>query len=173
MTLQVLLGGARSGKSSLALRAAAAQATAVVFVATGSPGDDEMATRIARHRAERPAAWATVEEPVDLVGALAAIPTEATVIIDCLTLWLANVVADQTDDAIERHAIEAVEIACRRDGLTVVVSNEVGSGIVPVDAGVRRYRDLLGRVNTLWAAAADEAWLVVAGRLLALERPDV
>jgi adenosyl cobinamide kinase/adenosyl cobinamide phosphate guanylyltransferase len=150
---------------------AAARPDPVVFLATGAAGDDEMTARIERHRAERPAEWTTIEEPIHLSGALERSPAGATVVIDCLTLWLANVV-DWDDNSIEAHAVEAAQTAARRDGLSVAVSNEVGSGIVPVDAGVRRYRDLLGRVNAVWAGAADEAWLVVAGRVLPLASPD-
>lgn len=167
MTLRVLLGGARSGKSALAVRMAAARADRVTFVATGTSGDEEMARRIARHRAERPAAWTTIEEPVDIAGALARADASATVVVDCLTLWLSNV-AEWSDHDIEAHAAAAARLAAARTGLTIAVSNEVGSGIVPLDSGVRRYRDLLGTVNAMWVGAAEHAWLVVAGRVLAL-----
>src|SRR6185503_14956330 len=92
VTLVLLLGGARSGKSRLAVRLARQRGGPVVFVATGEPGDDEMAERIARHRAERPPAWTTVEEPVALRDALAAAPDGATVVVDCLSLWVANLI---------------------------------------------------------------------------------
>lgn len=172
MTLRVVVGGARSGKSSLAVRMAAANGQGrVVFVATGAASDEEMADRIARHRAERPPAWATLEEPTDLARAIRAVDETATVIVDCLTLWLANVL-HWPDADIQRHTTEAAGLAARRPGLTIAVSNEVGSGIVPVGAGVRRYRDLLGMVNATWARAAEAAWLVVAGRVLSLDSPD-
>ncbi|MGH9283563.1 MAG: bifunctional adenosylcobinamide kinase/adenosylcobinamide-phosphate guanylyltransferase, partial [Acidimicrobiales bacterium] len=93
MALTVVLGGARSGKSALAVRTAAAQARPVVFVATAEPGDEEMAGRIEAHRGERPPGWCTIEEPVDLAGALRRCPSGAFVIVDCLTLWVSNVMA--------------------------------------------------------------------------------
>ncbi|HEV2820291.1 MAG TPA: bifunctional adenosylcobinamide kinase/adenosylcobinamide-phosphate guanylyltransferase [Solirubrobacteraceae bacterium] len=170
MPLTLLLGGARSGKSTLALRRASRSGVPVVFVATGQAGDDEMTARIARHRAERPAHWRTVEEPVELAGTLAACPVEACVVVDCLSLWVANVMGRGVDDReIERLAGEAAALAAGRRTTTIAVSNEVGLGVVPEHPLARRYRDALGRVNALWAMAADEALLVVAGRTLRLE----
>lgn len=170
MPLTLLLGGARSGKSALALRRASRSGAPVVFVATGEAGDDEMAARIARHRAERPPQWTTVEEPVQLAGALAACPTQACVVVDCLSLWVANVMGrDVGDREIERLAGEAAALAAGRRAATIAVSNEVGMGVVPEHRLGRRYRDVLGRVNALWAVAASEALLVVAGRTLRLE----
>jgi adenosyl cobinamide kinase/adenosyl cobinamide phosphate guanylyltransferase len=168
MTLTLLLGGARAGKSALALRHARAHGGPVVFVATAEPGDAEMAERIARHRAERDAGWATVEAPRDLAGALAGAPPEACVIVDCLTLWVANLL-DRGDDEVAGLAAAAADLAGGRAGPTIAVSNEVGMGVVPASAVGRRYRDLLGRVNAVWAARADAAALVVAGRPLWLD----
>jgi adenosylcobinamide kinase/adenosylcobinamide-phosphate guanylyltransferase len=160
VTLVVLIGGARSGKSRLAVELAQAVAEPVTFVATGWAGDDEMAARIERHRAERPPEWTTVEEPGELARALRAVPAGETAIVDCLSLWVAN---------LEGVApAEAAEVAAARDGLTIAVTNEVGMGIVPDNATAREYRDELGRINAQWAALADEAWLVVAGRRLRL-----
>lgn len=158
MTLVLYLGGARSGKSRLAVERAGANAAPVTFIATGEAGDDEMAARIEAHRLERPPEWTTVEEPLDLAGALRSVPSGDTALVDCLTLWVAN---GGGDDA-------ALEAATVRDGLTIAVSNEVGLGIVPANAPAREYRDALGRVNAAWAAAADEAWFVVAGKTLRL-----
>ena len=158
MTLVVLVGGARSGKSRLAVEWAAARGAPVVFIATGEAGDAEMAERIARHRAERPATWETIEEPLDLARAVRAAPAAATVVVDCLSLWVAN----------GGGGAAAVDAAARRAGLTIAVTNEVGMGIVPDNALARAYRDDLGRVNAAWTAAADEAYLVVAGRTLRL-----
>lgn len=170
MTLVVLLGGARSGKSARAVQLAARRGAAVTFVATAEPGDEEMAARIAAHRASRPAGWATVEEPLDLAGALAAAPPAATVVVDCLSLWAANAIArGDTDPEVEGHAVAAAAVAAARPSLTVAVSNEVGLGLVPGTPLGRRYRDLLGRVNASWVDAADEAALVVAGRSLRLD----
>ena len=170
MSLVLLLGGARSGKSRLAVRLATETGAPVVFLATGEAGDHEMADRIARHRAERPVGWTTVEEPVALRRAIAETPPAATLVVDCLSLWVANALErGGSDAAVEKQARAAAEAAAGRSGLTVVVSNEVGLGIVPVTALGRRYRDVLGRVNATWVAAADEAALVVAGRSLRLE----
>lgn len=170
MSLTVLIGGARAGKSGLAASLAAATGRSVAFIATGRPGDGEMAERIERHRAERPEGWTTIEEPVDLSGALAAVPDEATAIVDCLTLWVSNLMEDGCDDEeVVARAEEAAEEAAGRPGPTIVVTNEVGGGIVPMHPLSRRYRDLLGRVNSVWAARATRAALVVAGRVLPLE----
>jgi adenosylcobinamide kinase / adenosylcobinamide-phosphate guanylyltransferase len=158
MTLVVYVGGARSGKSRLALERARAADAPVVFIATGEPGDDEMRERIDRHRAERPVEWTTVEEPLDVARALREARPDATVILDCLSLWVAN----------GGGGGDALDAARARDALTLVVTNEVGMGIVPDNALARSYRDDLGRVNAAWAEAADEAYFVVAGRALPL-----
>jgi adenosyl cobinamide kinase/adenosyl cobinamide phosphate guanylyltransferase len=172
MALTFLIGGARSGKSTLAVRRAAATGAPVVFVATAEALDDEMAARIARHRAERPQGWRTVEAPVDVGGALEDSPPEAVVIVDCLSLWVSNLLGKGfDDDEVQRRAAEAADMAAARRGLTLAVSNEVGMGVVPINELGRRYRDLLGRVNATWASAAAEAVLVVAGRQLVLELP--
>jgi adenosylcobinamide kinase / adenosylcobinamide-phosphate guanylyltransferase len=173
MALTLLLGGARSGKSALAVKRALAHDGPVAFVATAEAGDDEMAERIARHRAEREPGWDTVEEPLDLAGALAGAPAGAFVIVDCLSLWIANLLLRGDDDAaIERLAAEAAALAAARGAPTVAVTNEVGMGVVPASESGRRYRDLLGRANAAWAELADEALLVVAGRTLVLEAVD-
>lgn len=160
MTLIVLLGGARSGKSRLAVERALKTGKPVTFVATGEAGDDEMRERIERHKAERPHEWRTIEEPRDVARALASVAPEETVILDCLSFWVANTLGAESDGALEA--------AVARPGLTIAVSNEVGMGIVPDNALAREYRDALGRVNAAWAGAADEAYLVVAGRTLTL-----
>lgn len=165
--LTVLVGGARSGKSALAVDLADRSGRPVVFVATATPGDEEMADRIARHRAERPEDWTTVEEPLDLVAAFDRAGDDACVVVDCLSLWTMNAV-DRSDDEVLALVAEQVARAHRRVGPTIVVGNEVGSGIVPGDPATRRYRDLLGRVNAAWARAADRAFLVVAGRVVPL-----
>jgi adenosyl cobinamide kinase/adenosyl cobinamide phosphate guanylyltransferase len=146
----------------------------VVFVATARPeGDEEWHERLARHRAERPGDWVTVEEPVDLAGAIAACDPHAALVVDCLTLWVANMLdAAQDDEDVEAVTRKSCQAAVARQGPTVVVSNEVGSSIVPVDPGVRRYCDLLGRVNAVFASAADRSYLTVAGRVLPLLDPD-
>jgi len=169
MGLTFLVGGARSGKSTLALGLAAESGRTVVFVATSEPRDEEMATRIERHRRERRPEWSTVEAPLDLSGALAAAPEEACVVLDCLTIWTSNALeAGWTDEAVAQAAEEVARLAASRAAPTVVVSNEVGLGVVPDTPLGRRYRDVLGRVNAIFAAAAERACLVVAGRALEL-----
>jgi adenosylcobinamide kinase / adenosylcobinamide-phosphate guanylyltransferase len=168
MSLVLLLGGARSGKSSLAVRLAAESGTPVVFVATGEARDAEMAERIDRHRAERPAGWQTVEEPFALARALEAAPPDACVVVDCLSLWVANVL-ERGDGDVEHQAATAAEIAATRAAKTIAVSNEVGLGVVPATPAGRAYRDVLGRVNAAWAGAAEEAYFVVAGKGLRLD----
>jgi adenosyl cobinamide kinase/adenosyl cobinamide phosphate guanylyltransferase len=166
VSLVVLLGGARSGKSALAQRLAGGQAT---LIATAAPLDAEMEERIRRHRAERPPAWTTVEETIELGEALGGAGAETTVVVDCLSLWVANLLeAGWTDQAVEEAAAKVAAAAAARVGLTVAVSNEVGMGIVPVSALGRRYRDVLGRVNASWVEAADRALLVVAGKAIPL-----
>lgn len=170
-TLTVLLGGARSGKSALAVRWGRAYGGPVTVVATAEAGDDEMRARIAAHRAERPPGWTIVEEPRDLRGALRSADDEAMVIVDCLTLWVATVMADDDDATVLSTAGALAAAAAGRPAPTVVVSNEVGQGIVPVGAATRRYRDLLGGVNAAVVAQAAHAWLMVAGRVVALVPP--
>lgn len=166
--LILLLGGARSGKSDLAVRLAAAQPAPVILIATAEAGDSEMAERIERHRDERPVEWDTVEAPLELEDAIGQVPADHCVIVDDLTLWVANMLADHDQLEIETLAGQAAWAAAARPGVTIVVSNETGLGIVPDNALARRYRDLLGRVNSSWAEAADESYFLVAGRLLAL-----
>ena len=168
MPLVVLFGGARSGKSNLAVRLAQARPGSVVMIATAEPLDDEMAARIAQHRRDRPD-WETIEAPVELESAVASVADDATAIIDCLTVWVSNLLLADSDPGrvTERGAALADKVR-RRAGLTIAVSNEVGMGIVPDNALARRYRDVLGAVNAAWAAAADHAQLLVAGRLLPL-----
>jgi adenosylcobinamide kinase / adenosylcobinamide-phosphate guanylyltransferase len=172
MALTVLLGGARSGKSALAQRLAGRWNGPVTVVATGQARDDEMAERIARHRAARPAGWKTVEEPLELEAALAACGGNTLVVVDCLTLWVSNLLErGLTDAEVEARSRAAAATAAGRRAPTMAVSNEVGSGIVPAEPPARRYRDLLGQVNAAWAAEAGQALLLVAGRAVPLLDP--
>lgn len=168
--LSVLLGGARSGKSRLAVAMASRSGLAVTFIATAEANDAEMTERIDAHRAERSSSWTTIEEPVELEAALAQVPATEAVVVDCLTLWVANLLQRHLDDTdILERAGRVGALSTERQGPVIVVSNEVGSGIVPADVLSRRYRDCLGRVNAALVARADQAFLVVAGRTLALE----
>lgn len=169
--LTLLIGGARSGKSTLAVEIGRRFGGDVVFLATAEAFDDDLTARIERHRVERPA-WTTVEEPTDVAGALTSMPADALVLLDCLTVWIGNLVhANLSDDAIEEHSRRAVAAVSARQGPTVVITNEVGFGLHPESALGRRYRDLLGRINQQWAAAAATTLLVVAGRAVRLNDP--
>jgi adenosyl cobinamide kinase/adenosyl cobinamide phosphate guanylyltransferase len=174
--LTFLLGGARSGKSAFAVQLARDHSTAggrVAYIAT-SPridGDAEHDSRIELHRRERPADWMTIEEQHDLVGALDAAGT-AFAIVDCLTLWVNNVMWRGDDDATIAAAARAfAAAAAKRHAPVVAVSNEVGMGIHPPTEVGRHYRDVLGRVNQAVAAEADSTLLLIAGRALPLHDP--
>lgn len=170
MALVLLTGGARSGKSALALRLASAQSAPVVFLATAQAGDEEMEARIARHRRERPSFWRTIEEPLRLCEAIEGVDAEDCLILDCLTLWTANALERLGAEDAEAEARAAAAAVVARPGETIAVTNEVGLGLVPDNPLGRSYRDLLGGVNAIWAAAAERALLLVGGRALELER---
>lgn len=170
MSMTLLTGGARAGKSTVATLLASESGLPVVFIATAEALDDEMADRIVRHRAQRPPGWTTIEEPLDIAGALAGTDADSAVVADCLTLWVSNLLLAGRDESdIEKLAESVADLAAQRPGPTIVVTNEVGSGVHPSSDLGRRYRDILGRVNTIWAEHATDAMLVVAGRTLALE----
>ncbi|MBU0753455.1 MAG: bifunctional adenosylcobinamide kinase/adenosylcobinamide-phosphate guanylyltransferase [Gammaproteobacteria bacterium] len=167
---ELILGGARSGKSALALRRAADSGLAVTWLATAQALDPEMAERIARHRAERPAGWRTVEEPLRLAAALRhAAGADAFVVVDCLTLWLTNLLL--ADDAALLQAEIAALFAALPElpGHVILVANEVGLGIVPDNALARHFRDEAGRLNQTLAALCDRVTFVAAGLPLALK----
>jgi adenosylcobinamide kinase / adenosylcobinamide-phosphate guanylyltransferase len=159
--LTLVLGGARSGKSLYAENLIVALQPPWTLVATAEAADAEMAERIAAHRLRRAKNWQTVEAPDDVSAALAAVATDTPVLVDCLTLWLSN----RMLAGAELHAeIARLEAALdRRRAPVVLVSNEVGSGIVPGNALSRRFRDLQGRLNQRIAARADRVVLMVAG----------
>ena len=146
----------------------------MTFIATAEPGDDEMAERIQRHRAERPAHWTTVEAPQDIAGAVAGVDPADTIIVDCLAIWATNRMLEDprpADADIVEGAAGLAGVLTKRPGLSLVVTNEVGSGVVPATPLGREFRDLLGSVNQAVVRAADTAYLVVAGRLLPLVDP--
>ena len=161
----LVLGGVRSGKSRYA-QELAARGTRVAVIATAEACDDDMRQRIARHRAERPADWTTIEAPLALEDALLACGDRFdTILVDCLTVWTANVMqAEQSDEArVLARAQRLAEILRGLSASVLLISNEVGSGIHPSTELGRVYRDLLGFVNQRIAAAADEVILLVAG----------
>jgi adenosylcobinamide kinase/adenosylcobinamide-phosphate guanylyltransferase len=157
--LTLVLGGARSGKSRYAESLTTALPPAWIYLATAEPHDAEMAERIAAHRSRRGAVWRTIEEPHDIAAVLAT--DEGTTLIDCLTLWLSNRMLAGADIDAEIVNLEVALAARLRP--VVLVSNEVGSGIVPDNALARRFRDLQGRLNQRLAARADRVVLLVAG----------
>jgi adenosyl cobinamide kinase/adenosyl cobinamide phosphate guanylyltransferase len=170
MGLTVLLGGARSGKSELSSKLASATDLPVVVVVTAEARDEEMTERIRRHRASRPATWTTVEAPIEVARAVGELEPNAFVVLDCLSLWVSNAIeAELSDEQIVDEAREIAAALTKREAPAVVVTNEVGLGIVPVNALARRYRDTLGRVNATFVGEAERAYFVVAGKALALE----
>jgi adenosylcobinamide kinase / adenosylcobinamide-phosphate guanylyltransferase len=160
-TLTLVLGGARSGKSRHAENLVAALPPPWIYVATAEAGDAEMAERIAAHRARRGKNWRTVEAPHDLATALADAENAIPILVDCLTLWLSNRMLAGADVEAETAHLEAA-LDSRRAPV-VLVSNEVGFGIVPDNALARRFRDLQGRLNQHIAARANRVVLMVAG----------
>jgi len=160
-SLTFLLGGARSGKSRHAEKLATALPAPWTYIATAQAHDDEMAERIALHRARREEGWSTLDAPLDLAQALRAVPDGQPVLVDCLTLWLSNHMLAEHD--VEALSCELAEMLAAPRGPWFVVSNEVGLGIVPDNALGRRFRDAQGRLNQRVAAAADQVLFMVAG----------
>lgn len=170
--LLLVTGGARSGKSRYALGRAVASSGGVLFVATGVATDAEMAERIERHRAERPPGWATLEARYDLAAAISgALAGERTVVVEDLATLVSNLLVERApDEAGVRAEVEALLRVARESAADwIVVSSEVGLGLVPATPLGRRFRDLLGTANQLVAAAADEAVLMVSGLPLRLK----
>ena len=165
--LTLVLGGARSGKSRHAEALLIARPGPWLYLAPAQAFDDEMRARIADHRARREEGWTTREAPLDLAGAIAA--AEQPALIDCLTLWLTNVILAERDVAAEVDRLVAACAAARIP--LVLVANEVGSGIVPENALARRFRDEAGLLNQRLAAVADRVVLVVAGLPLDVKAP--
>jgi adenosylcobinamide kinase/adenosylcobinamide-phosphate guanylyltransferase len=163
-------GGARSGKSTFALVRARELGERRLFVATARRYDDELSARIDRHRAERGADFTTVEEPLDVPGVLLRAEGFDVAVVDCLTLWLSNLLLDgMAADAVERRVDELAEALRRAPCHVVLVTNEVGMGLHPETALGRAFRDLSGRAHQRLSAASDEVHLAVLGLLVRLK----
>jgi adenosylcobinamide kinase / adenosylcobinamide-phosphate guanylyltransferase len=174
--LILALGGTRSGKSRYGLAAAARLANGgrAWFLATAWPGDPELDDRIARHRAERPSAWPTIEVGPDLAGALARTDPNEPALIDGFTLWLSGLLGDDVpaiDPILDGPVAAGLAAIAGRRGPVIVVSDEVGLGTVPMHPGARAYRDLVGIAHQRLAELADEVVLLVAGLPLTLKGP--
>jgi adenosylcobinamide kinase / adenosylcobinamide-phosphate guanylyltransferase len=165
--LVLVTGGTRSGKSAFAASVAESTGAWPVYIATALAADQEMAERIAKHRRERGSNWTTVEEPLNITRTLAAMTRgENAVVIDCLTLWLTNIMMQEEDEFELAADIMSRELANKLrnlGGTVVVVTNEIGMGVVPADAATRRFRDVAGSVNRLFAQTADEVHFMVSG----------
>lgn len=160
---ELILGGARSGKSALAQQRAAGTGLAVTYVATATALDSEMAERIARHRADRPEHWALVEEPRALGGVLRQhAGPDRCLLVDCLTLWLSNLLGAEEDERDRQRGdfLDALEAAA---GPVILVSNEVGQGVVPAEPLARRFVDEAGRLHQAVAERCERVTLVTAG----------
>jgi adenosylcobinamide kinase/adenosylcobinamide-phosphate guanylyltransferase len=170
MSTTLVLGGARSGKSALAERLAVESGLAVTYIATAEALDEEMRERIARHQAERPAGWKTLEAPRALAAAMRgeAAPGRCLV-IDCLTLWLTNLMLDEDASLLERERAALLDCLPMLPGRIILVANEVGLGIVPDNALARRFRDEAGRLNQAIASLCDHVVFVAAGLPLTLK----
>lgn len=170
-SITLILGGARSGKSHFAQRLAALHSP-VAFVATARPSDDEMRRKIERHKAERPAEWSTIEEPLALETVLQHEASNfSLLLIDCLTLYTSNLMTAENNDpeAVLRRASRFCEMLPSVGSSVLLVSNEVGAGIVPMHPLGRMFRDLLGEINQRVAAVADNVLLMTAGLPLVLK----
>jgi len=157
----LITGGARSGKSGIAETMALSLGRPAIYIATAEARDAEMMERIAAHQARRGDEWATHAEPVDLIGALVATDGRGPRLVDCLTLWLTNLMLAEADWQAAARALVATLPAQRTP--VVIVTNEVGMGIVPDNALARAFRDAAGLLNQWVAAAADEVFLAVSG----------
>ena len=169
--LTLITGGARSGKSTLAQRIGEAWPGNVYFVATARAGDDDMAERIEKHRLSRPQSWSTIESPLEVLSDLQRIPEDALIIFDCLTMWVANhLLGGAENEEIEQATAALVKLFDSRESPTIVVTNDVGLGIVPDNELARRYRDTLGRVNQLVAESATMTLFASCGKVTRLEK---
>ena len=169
-------GGCRSGKSEMAVDRAKASPGEVCFIATCVAGDDEMKMRVEKHRRNRPAGWKVIEEPVDVAGAIESVDSKTypVVIVDCLTLWVCNLMCRENDpvkseEDVAAYATELAEAASKFGGDVIFVTNEVGMGVIPANEMARNYADLAGRCNQIIAKGADEVIMAVSGQPLVLK----
>lgn len=167
----LVTGGARSGKSAIAVELAQRESCPVTFVATATAGDEDMASRIERHRAERPDDWVTIEEPHDPAERLERIDRSRLVVLDCLTLWVSNRMLAGSTMAELESAAEILAGRLLEFEAAIAITNEVGSGIVPGNELARSYRDTLGRVNAVFGRRFDTVLLAVAGRTIEASAP--
>jgi adenosylcobinamide kinase / adenosylcobinamide-phosphate guanylyltransferase len=166
----LILGGARSGKSALAEKLADESGREVVYIATAHAGDEEMAARIAHHRARRSAQWLCVEEPLSLAAVLRGhANANRCLLVDCLTLWLSNLLGDADTGRFERERDVLLDVLPHLPGQVLMVSNEVGLGIVPMGALTRRFVDEAGRLHQSIAAVSERVLFVAAGLPLVLK----
>ena len=160
-------GGARSGKSSFAQKLAEQLSPHPIYLATAQAYDAEMSDRIRRHQSDRDARWRTHEEPIDLCQALSGYSSGDVIVIDCLTLWLSNILLAEKNVKMEEDKL--VSHLKNQQATLIVVSNEVGMGIVPDNALARSFRDVAGRLNQTVAAVSDEAFVLISGLPLRLK----
>jgi adenosylcobinamide kinase / adenosylcobinamide-phosphate guanylyltransferase len=166
----LILGGARSGKSALAERLARESGQEVVYIATAQAHDAEMAARIAHHRDRRPGHWQSVEEPLALADTLRAYAhADRCVLVDCLTLWLSNLLSDADDQRLGRECEALLEVLPALSGELLFVSNEVGLGVIPMGELTRRFVDEAGRLHQAMAARCERVLFVAAGLPLPLK----
>lgn len=166
----LILGGARSGKSALAEKLADDSGREVVYIATAQAGDEEMAARIAHHRARRPAQWLCVEEPLNLAAVLREqARTDRCLLVDCLTLWLSNLLGDADAGRFAHERALLLDVLPHLPGDVLMVSNEVGLGIVPMGELTRRFVDEAGRLHQSIATVSERVLFVAAGLPLALK----
>lgn len=173
LSLILITGGARSGKSRYAVELAKQKSGKVAFIATAIAGDEEMTRRIQMHQASRPADWTTIEESINVAQSITdTVSNHDTIIVDCLTLLITNLVfeppyREEIDDEKEQNIYAAIEKIIETtenlEATVIVISNELGMGLVPEDALARRFRDIAGRANQLLAEAADEVYVCISG----------
>ena len=172
--ISFILGGARSGKSALAEKKAASSGLPVHYLATAQVWDDEMADRVQHHQDSRPAEWPTTEAPLDIIPVIQseACDQKGCVLLDCLTLWMTNLLLLDDDDALEKRQQDFLAfLQAGINGHLILVSNEVGQGVVPTNKLARRFVDESGRLHQRIAELADEVIFVTAGIPQVLKSP--